>query len=97
MLASAARAGHALRARRLELVGPQPTDARQHPDGERAYARRWARGAPQGAFVRSHQYTWHHFAGQDVGTCKIERDLLVARIGAVVKFNDLPILLRVTR
>jgi opacity protein-like surface antigen len=47
-------------------------------------------------YVRT-EYTWHHFAGQDVGTCKIERDLHVARIGAVVKFNDLPILLRLTR
>src|SRR5262249_12814124 len=47
-------------------------------------------------YVRT-EYTRHHFAGQDVGACKIERDLHVARIGAVVKFNDLPILLRLTR
>ena len=47
-------------------------------------------------YVRT-EYTWHHFAGQDVGTCRIERDLHVARIGAVVKFSDLPMLLRLTR
>jgi opacity protein-like surface antigen len=47
-------------------------------------------------YIRT-EYTWHHFAGQDVGACKIERDLHVARIGAVVKFDDLPNLPGVTR
>jgi opacity protein-like surface antigen len=44
-------------------------------------------------YVRT-EYAWHNFVRQDVGACKIEPDLHVARFGAVVKFNDDSLMLR---
>lgn len=36
------------------------------------------------------EYTWHNFAGQDLGFgAKIDQDLHVFRIGMAIKFNDL--------